>query len=253
MTAVRMTSAHRVRRRSASNRVSRTIVGTSAQAAHPAAPLGLVDQPEEPLLERCPARLDRVDPSAGRDDRGDELRDPVGGDRPDREPVAVVGQRAEAGETGPCRRVEPGRVDPDRVLAEELLERAGRDDPSGIDDRDPVAHELDLGQEVRVQEDGRAAIACGADDPPDVGPAHRIERRRRFVEHDELRLAEQGDAEAESLLHALRERPDEVVGSVGQPDRIERGRDLGRRAPAARSPASAQWSAATSRARSHGW
>ena len=43
--------------------------------------------------------------------------------------------------------------------------------------------------------------------------------------------AEQGDAEAEALLHALRERPDQVVGPVGQPDGVERRVDLGRARP----------------------
>ena len=36
---------------------------------------------------------------------------------------------------------------------------AAGDDPAVVDDRDVVADALDLGQEVRVQEDRRAAVA----------------------------------------------------------------------------------------------
>ena len=116
-----------------------------------------MDQPEEPFLERRPPRLDGMDTPAGGHDRGDELRDPIRGDGLDRQPVPVVGQRAEPDEAGPDGRFEPGHVDPDGILAEQLFERSGGDDPAGIDDRDPVADELDLGQQMGVQEDRRAA------------------------------------------------------------------------------------------------
>ena len=40
-----------------------------------------------------------------------------------------------------------------------------------VDDRDAIAHALDLGQQVAVQEDGRAGLGSTSDDRPDVGTA----------------------------------------------------------------------------------
>ena len=66
----------------------------------------------------------------------------------------------------------------------------------------------------------------------DLGTADRVERRRRLVEQDELRVAEQRDAEPESLLHALREAADRVVRAVREVRRARRrlGRGLATRA-----------------------
>ena len=82
------------------------------------------------------------------------------------------------------------------------------DRPAVVEDHDPVAHPLDLGQQVRVEDHRRAAVARGADDRPDVHPPDRVERRGRLVEQDQLRVAEQGDAEPEPLLHPLGEAAD---------------------------------------------
>ncbi len=83
--------------------------------------------------------------------------------------------------------------------------------------------------------------------------AHRIERRGRLVEDHEIGPAQQGDAQAEALLHALGERLDPVVGPLGQADELERTP----RSPAAQSArgrrASSQWSASTSRAVIQPW
>ena len=118
---------------------------------------------------------------------------------------------------------------------------------------DPVADPLDLGQQVRVEDDRRAPVARRADDRPDVRPAERVERRRRLVEEHELRVPEQRDAQPEPLLHALREAAHRVVGTIGQADPVERLVDdvaVGRRAAIRPSRA---WSARTSRACSQGW
>ena len=91
-----------------------------------------------------------------------------------------------------------------------------------VEDDDPVAHPLDLGQQVRVEDDRRATVARRADDGPDVDPADRVERRGRLVEQDQLRVPEQRDAQPEPLLHPLREAAHRVVGTVGQADPVER-------------------------------
>ena len=110
---------------------------------------------------------------------------------------------------------------PNAVAGHDLVERAGGDRPALVEDHDAVADPLDLGQQVRVEDHGRAAIARRPDDGADVGPADRVERRRRLVEQDQLGLAQERHAEPEPLLHALREAADRVVGPVGQPDELE--------------------------------
>ena len=65
----------------------------------------LLEQAEEPILERLVARLDRVDLPAALDDRADELGDAKGGDAANDEPLALVRQLAERAEP-----VEIGRA-----------------------------------------------------------------------------------------------------------------------------------------------
>src|SRR5438105_15525381 len=103
-----------------------------------------------------------MDVPAGADDRGDEVGHPVGLDAPDDDPVAVRGDFAERSDR--VEAVEPGRADPHAVRGDELQERADSGDPAEIDDRDAVADELRLAQEMRVQADGRALRTARADD-----------------------------------------------------------------------------------------
>ena len=60
-----------------------------------------------------------------------------------------------------------------------------------------------------------------ADDRADVVSPDRIQRRRGLVEDHEVRCAEERDAQPETLLHALREGSDDVLGAVGQADELE--------------------------------
>ena len=97
-----------------------------------------------------------------------------------------------------------------------------------MEDDHPVADALDLGQQVRVEDDRGAAIPGRADDGADIRPTDRVERRGRLIEQDQLRVAEQRDAKAEALLHALREPADRVSRAIREPDPIERLVDRGR-------------------------
>ena len=96
------------------------------------------------------------------------------------------------------------------------------------------------------------AIAGGPDDRPDVGATDRVERRGRLVEQDQLRFAEQRDAQPESLLHALGEAADRVARAIREPDPVERLVDGGAATAAGRC-ASRACRARTSRAVSQGW
>ena len=82
-------------------------------------------------------------------------------DAGDREPAVVVGRtrRPNRARAGPGVGREVGGADPDRALPEQVVEAAAREDAAVVDDRDAVADALDLGQQVRVQEDRRAGVA----------------------------------------------------------------------------------------------
>src|SRR5712692_7970496 len=56
--------------------------------------------------------------------------------------------------------------------------------------------------------------------------ADRVQRRRGFVEEDQLGLAHQRGREAQALLHALRERAHAIVRALRKPDRVQRRPDL---------------------------
>ena len=114
-----------------------------------------------------------------------------------------------------------------------------------VDDRHAVADLLDLAQQVRVEEHRGTPSRGASHDAPNVDAADGVEGRGRLIEDDERRLAEQGDAQPESLLHALGEAPDEVTipsASSAALPRRERGM-----------PISSPCSVITSRALSQGW
>ena len=67
-----------------------------------------------------------------------------------------------------------------------------------------------------------------ADDRSGVGTADGIECRRRLIEDHQLGVAEQRDAEAETLLHSFGERLHLGVGVAGEPDGRQRPGDLRR-------------------------
>ncbi len=104
------------------------------------------------------------------------------------------------------------------------------DRPALVEDHDPVADPLDLGQQVRVEDHRRAAVARRADDRADVGPADRVERRRRLVEEDRARArrAARRRARAAAASPSRSRRPGRPRDRPGR-----RGRGP-RRRPAAR-------------------
>ena len=83
-------------------------------------------------------------------------------------------------------------------------------------------------------------------------PADWIKGARRLVEDTEIGVPEQRHAEAEPLLHPLRETPYPVVAPIRQPDRRERLADESGHRPLG-SFRSRQWRTRTSRADSHPW
>src|SRR4051794_12064555 len=85
-----------------------------------------------------------------------------------------------------------------RGLRAELARRPLGEDAPALDDRDAVGELLRLVEVVRGQHDGLAQRAQRADRLPRVAPGHGVEARRRLVEEDQLRVADEREREVEA-------------------------------------------------------
>ena len=90
-----------------------------------------------------------------------------------------------------------------------------------VDDADTVAEALGLLHVVGRVEDGHAALAQRVDRLEDGVAALRVDADGGLVEHQQLRLMQQTDADVEAALHAAGVVIGAVVGAVGQPDQLE--------------------------------
>ena len=180
-------------------------------------------------------------------------------ERPDRQPLPVDGRRAEGGRDRPAGVGQTGHAQANAVDGDDLVERAGRDRAAVVEDDDAVAHPLDLGQQMRVEDDRRSPVARRADDRPDVLPAERVERRRRLVEEHELRdpraarrparAAAASPSRSRSPASSARSaRPDPVERLVDDSPSVGRRRS-GRAARGARGPRGHAARAGSGRAR----
>ena len=117
------------------------------------------EQRQEALFERASSGVDLVDPPTGRDDRGNEVRDPARVERLCCQPITVAEEWTELLlERVEGRRVEAGREHADARIPEDVDEPPLLDDPPVVHDRHPVADALDLGQQVRVEQHGRCRV-----------------------------------------------------------------------------------------------
>src|SRR3954447_147611 len=99
--------------------------------------------------------------------------------------------------------------------------RAGGDDLAGAQDRDTVAHELDLREEVRVEQNGDTAVTHLLEQYADDSAPGRIERRGRLVEDEHPRQADERLRDPETLLHPLRHAVDPAVTGIVQRPELE--------------------------------
>jgi hypothetical protein len=129
---------------------------------------------------------------------------------------ASVGlDRLEPGASGECARHGGGR---DAVFhfhdqavggrtGGELLNPGACHDAAALEDRHCVAHALDVGQDVRGEEHGRASTQR-RDHLQHLTAAYRVERARRLVEHEQARRIDQRLRDAKPLLHPSGEPAD---------------------------------------------
>jgi hypothetical protein len=118
----------------------------------------------------------------------------------------------------------PGRLDLVGRLAQDLAPEVGRrplgHDPALVDDEDPVAGHLDLGQDVARDEDGHPPAQARdqvAHDQDLVG----IEADRRLVHDDDGRLREDRLGDADALAEPLGELADDLVADALQVAELE--------------------------------
>ena len=179
---------------------------------------------------------DCFDLSAAMDDRGDECGDLFRFDLLYDQPLTVVDDLAEFIDARLALEAPTRNLQSDaRGATKKFSECAGRDRSSMIDDGDTVTDVFGLLEKVCIQKHGCTSITDAADDCADVMTTDRIECARRLVQDDEFGLAEQCNAEAETLLHALGERTNLVIATLDEPNELQRliDRPLGSGTPKA--------------------
>ena len=152
--------------------------------------------------------------------------------------VARPGGRAEArqqpGHRGVLARLRVQLQDRPGVPGEQLVDRRLGDQAPVVEDGDPVADPLDVGEDVRAHEDGGRA-AQPADELQDVAPALGIERAHRLVEEEDRGTRQHRLAHAESLAHPARVPADAATRRLRS---VPRSRGLRRPARGGRRPPS---------------
>ena len=119
----------------------------------------------------------------------------------------LPGMTASSSLTAPTTGIDPmsPRVYGWSGRAEEGHDVALLDDLAGVHDRHPVAHLGDHAQVVGDEDDGRAGlVAQVAHEVEDLGLDGHVERRRRLVGDEQLRLAGEGHGDHHALGHAAR-------------------------------------------------
>ena len=144
---------------------------------------------------------------------------------------AASRSRNERGRRAPTRST---RTDADPVAAPQARRRVHQQQRAAHDP-DPVAEPLRLVEVVRADHDRAAGVAQGGDEVADRLGGRWIERARRLVEVQHLRLVEERAGDRHLLAHPLAEAADAPVAASVRPT-TPRYRSTARRRFAPRSP-----------------
>src|SRR5438105_5336502 len=88
-------------------------------------------------------------------------------------------------------------------------------------DRDAVAEDLDIRQDVRGEQHRRSGLALLEDQVAHVAPAERIEAAHRLVEDQQLGIVKERGGESEALEHALGILAESQGRPLPEPDAAE--------------------------------
>ena len=103
------------------------------------------------------------------------------------------------------------------AAGDQIAHRAFAEDASLVDDGHAVAGQLDLGEQMRRDEDAHLAFAGeAAQQLADLADAGGVEAVGRLVEDEQLRIAEQRLGDAEALAHAEGVGSDALIEAVGE-------------------------------------
>ena len=96
-----------------------------------------------------------------------------------------------------------------------------RDQLAASDHDEVIGRVLHLRHQVAGDEHGAALGGQRLHEVPDPEDALRVQPVDGLVEHQDLRVAEQGARDAEALAHAQREPLRALAGHLGQPDQLQ--------------------------------
>ena len=146
----------------------------------------------------------------------------VGGDLQARRVLA--GDRHAQRVAGHELRLGVGEVDLDAAAGDSLLEllrAALGDQPSAVEDGDPVGELVGLIEVLRGEEHGRAVVGQALHDLPHRATTARIKAGGRLVEKDDLRRADQRHRQVQTATHPTRVRHRDPVRGIGQLELLE--------------------------------
>lgn len=106
------------------------------------------------------------------------------------------------------------------VRVDEVLHRGVGEQPAPPEDDEVVGERGGLVHEVAGDEDRAALAGEAAHQFADPDDAFGVQSVGRFVEHHDLRVAEECGCDAEALAHAQRERLDPAPGDGRDPGEL---------------------------------
>ena len=196
------------------------------EAAHAATSSLVAREPQEDVLQRGPRAGDRDHADALGGDGRQELacRPRRVRDRDGQQPMLHRGAGDPVGAAEPRRQCLERSglsglgfhaVDGEREAVQQLRQRPLDHEPTMVQDSDPIADPLDVGEDMGREQDGGLA-AQQRDQLEHVPPSLGIERADGLVEDDHRRPMDERAGDAQPLPHAARVGPRASVRGVGQ-------------------------------------
>ena len=114
---------------------------------------------------------------------------------------------------------QPERVRVQRLVLDRRRPRATSSSEPGVEHVDPVAHRERDAQVVRDQDEAHATrVLDRPEQREDLALGRDVERRRRLVGDQHLRIAGEGGGDADALAHAARQLERVALGDAGIAD-----------------------------------
>src|SRR5438132_1291548 len=186
--------------------------------------IGALNELDEDVLQALLLRDQGAHSHAASDQRGVHVRRGGGGGELDPEDasllplIRVEGRAGESGQDRTGLRIVI-HVDAEPMGRRPKLRRwSVSDEPPPGQDAHAVAHGLDLPQQVARHEDGRPGVGQPSQQVADLPHPLGVQAVGRFVQHEQFRLAKEGQRDPQPLAHALAVGLDLLPGRLLQAD-----------------------------------